>query len=273
MSETVTVATPDSAAITGAAERSLNNANSMVIDSPEMYQVAADDLSAVKRKQKELEEQRTGIVKPLNEAVKRVNDLFRSPMEFLTKAEGVLKIRMLTYQNEQERKRQEEAARIRREQEERAAQERRRIEEQRRADEERARIETERLEQEKATALAAGDTVKASKIEAKIETVTEVVEIKNDTAQDLTALVSVSPVAQSVAEVPKVKGVSTRTVFKTRLTNRAEAQKFCADNAMFQELFVYDEKAANKLAAALKGNMPIPGIEVYEDQIISSRAA
>ena len=57
------------------------------------------------------------------------------------------------------------------------------------------------------------------------------------------------------------------------MTNKAEAQKFCADNPMFKELFVFDEKAANKLAGALKYDLQIPGVEIYEEQVLSSRAA
>jgi len=264
---------PDQLALIGPADRALREAQDIVVDSPEMYEICATNLAQVKGFIKKSEEERTALVSPLNAVITRLNNLFRGPRETYEETERVYKRKMLGFQEDQERKRQEEAARIRRIEEERQAQERRRIEEQRRADEERARLETQRLETERQAALEAGDTVKAAKIDAKIEMVAEVVEIKNEAAQDLTSLVSAAPVAQGVPEVPKVKGVSTKTVWKTRITNKAEAQKFCADNPMFANLFVFDDKAANKLAGALKENMVIPGLEVFEEKIISSRAA
>ncbi len=273
MQETVAVAVPDGGALAGSAQRTLDGANSMVIDSHEMYQIAGDDLAGIKRRQKELEEQRTGIVKPLNEAVKRINDLFRAPMEFLTQAEGILKRRMLNYTDEQDRLRRAEEARLRAEAEERAAAERRRIETQRRADEERARIETERLAKERTAALDAGDTVKAAKIEARSEGVQESQEIKQDAAVEQISLVASAPVVPIMTSVPTVKGVSSRGIWKAEVTDKLALVKFVAANPQYIDLIDPAPKELGAIAKALKDNARIDGVRIFEEKVLSSRSA
>ena len=61
------------------AEKELENAKGYVIDSQMMFEIASDDLKRIKTLQKQVEEKRTSITGPLNQAVKAVNDLFRSP--------------------------------------------------------------------------------------------------------------------------------------------------------------------------------------------------
>lgn len=272
MSETVTVATPDSVAITTTAQRALDSARSMVIDSDAMYQCAAEDLAAVKKRAKDLEEQRTGIVKPLNEAVKRINDLFRAPLDFLTQAESTIKRSMLTYQDEQEKKRRQEEARLRAEAEKKAAEERARIEAQRKADEERARLETEKLEAERQAALTKGDTVAAAKIEAKVEKVAEVAEIKAASSEQQAAAVFVAPVAATIV-APTVKGVATKSVWKAEVENKLLLVQFVAANPQFLNLLDPATKELNAIAKALKSNANIGGVRIYEDKSLASRAA
>jgi colicin import membrane protein len=273
MQETVAVSVPDGSALSGSAQRALDSANSMVIDSHEMYQIAGEDLANIKRRQKELEEQRTGIVKPLNEAVKRINDMFRAPMEFLTQAEGILKRRMLTYTEEQERKRRAEEAKLRAEAERRAAEERTRLEAQRRADEERARIEQEKLERERQVALEAGDTVKAAKIEARVEGVQEALEIKSDAVAQQFSLVGSAPVVPITAAAPTIKGISSRGVWKAEVTDKLALVKFVAANPQYINLLEPATKELGAIAKALKANAVIDGVRIYEDKILSSRSA
>lgn len=271
MSETVTVATPDSAALTGSAQRKFEAANSLVIDSPAMYQIAADDLAAVKRHMKDLDEQRTSLVAPLNAVVTRINTMFKGPREFLEGAERSLKTRMLDYQTAEERKRREEEARARAEAGKKAAELRARIGAQLRADEERARIETERLEAERQAALADGNTVAAAKLESKLEKVAEVSAIKQDAAAEQIALVQAAPVA--VAVETKVSGISTRTNWKATVTDMATFLSCVSANPQYLNLVKVDEKALNQMAKALKSNLNIPGVKVEEERILASRAA
>lgn len=273
MQETVAVSIPDSNALSGSAQRALTSANNLVIDSHEMYQIAGEDLANIKRRQKDLEEQRTGIVKPLNEAVKRINDMFRAPMDFLTQAEGILKRRMLTYTDEQERKRRAEEAKMRAEAERRAAEERARIEAQRRADEERSRMEQEKLECERQTALDAGETVRAAKIEARVEGVKEAAEIRNSAAEEQISMVASAPVITQTTSAPALKGVSSRGIWKADVTDKLALVKFVAANPQYINLLEPATKELGAIAKALKANAVIDGVRIYEEKVLSSRSA
>jgi hypothetical protein len=74
----------------------------LVIDSDTMLSIAADDLKAVKVLQHLVEDRRTAITGPLNQALKQVNDLFRSPKDYLQQAESRLKAAILDYSRKQE---------------------------------------------------------------------------------------------------------------------------------------------------------------------------
>lgn len=88
----------------------LSQAQSYEISSPEMYEAAAEDLRSIVTKKKDLDAQRKKITKPLDEAKAAVMDLFKPPIDFLTKAEGILKRGLSAWDEEQERiRRQKEA--------------------------------------------------------------------------------------------------------------------------------------------------------------------
>ena len=76
----------------------LATAQSLVIDSPTMYEVAADELKTIKGRYKQLEEQRKAITQPMDAAKKQVMELFKKPLEQLEQAEKILKASMLDYQ-------------------------------------------------------------------------------------------------------------------------------------------------------------------------------
>jgi hypothetical protein len=74
----------------------------LIVDSDSMLTIAANDLKAVKSLQQLVEDRRTAITKPLNQALKQVNDLFRSPKDFLIQAEKRLKDAILQHTTRQE---------------------------------------------------------------------------------------------------------------------------------------------------------------------------
>lgn len=267
------VLAPDQTALNASAQSMLDGARAIVIDGDGMYQVAADELAAIKGKAKSLEEQRTKLVGPLNQVVKDINAMFKPPIEFLTQAEGILKRAMLGYQDAQERKRKDEEARARAAAEAEAARERARIEQERAAAAEKARLEQDRLEQERRAALAAGDTVKAAKIEAKAEGAQEAAEARLSGLDESAALVQAAPVALAAQEAPKVSGVSTRTQWVAEVHDFAAMLAHVATNPQFHNLVKVDEKALNQLARALKQNLAIPGVTVREERLLASRAA
>lgn len=107
----------------------LETAQSFVIDSPIMYEMAGDELKTIKLKYKQLEDQRKAITQPMDTAKKQVMDLFRKPLEMLEQAESAIKKTMLAYTTEQRRI----AAEAQRKADEAAAAERKRMEEQAKA--------------------------------------------------------------------------------------------------------------------------------------------
>jgi hypothetical protein len=93
-------------------------AEAMVIESDETVIGATNLLGFIKQSKKQFEDKRTGYVKPLNDQVKQVNDAFKTITAPLDSAETILKQKVLIYNREQEKKRQEEIARIERERKE-----------------------------------------------------------------------------------------------------------------------------------------------------------
>ena len=279
----------------------LVGARSYVIDCPEMYEAAADDLKSVKAKYKEIEAKRTEIVKPLNEAVKAVNNLFRAPLAYLEEAEGLLKQRLIGYDQEQERKRKAEQerleaiaraeqARLRAEAEaaERAALEARR---------EAERIEREAREKAAAEARAAAEAIAQAKgaeakkaaqkaaEEAAARAAAEAAHRESENARReaeaqeqaeiarekaLDAELMPAPIAMS--EKPKVAGLSGREKYKAEVTDMAAFVKAIANRPDLLGLLKVDESALNKMAGALKSALSIPGVRVYADRQLASRS-
>lgn len=275
-------------------------AENYVIDGPQMCDCAAEDLRNIKSLQKRLEDQRTSEVGPLNAEVKKINDEYRAPTDWLKEAESILKNKVLGYTKEQERIAQE----AQRKADELARQERARLEAEARAQQ----AEAMRLAQEQAKAQAEQRQAEASARQAQLDA-QRAVEEGNIAAQraaqaaieqaeqarlkaeqenaaarasqeqaqekaeaaEMTALVTTAPTAQAPA---KLSGVSMSKSWKARVTDKKALLKYIAEHA--------DECAdwadikmtpLNGMAKALKQNMQIPGVEAYPDSIVSARAA
>ncbi len=84
-------------------EEALQIARVQKIASPEMAVAAAEDLKDVKALARQVNEKRLAITRPLNDALKEVNALFKPAKEWLSEAEAVLKGKLLEFQNEQDR--------------------------------------------------------------------------------------------------------------------------------------------------------------------------
>jgi len=121
------------------------------VRAPAEYEVAGMELKRVKDAQKKLDDLRRGITRPLDAAKKAVMDFFRAPEERLARAESGIKRAMISFTDEQDRKRREEQARA----DEQARKERERIEAQARKAAESGKIEkAEQLELRAATVVA-----------------------------------------------------------------------------------------------------------------------
>ncbi|GIW55358.1 MAG: hypothetical protein KatS3mg082_1762 [Nitrospiraceae bacterium] len=215
------------------AEQLLAVAQSYRIDSPEVYEAAATDLQEIKGKLKALEEKRVAITKPLNQAIKAVNDLFRKPKELLEQAEALIKKAMSAYDQEQERKRREEQARL----------------------EEEARKERERLE---AKAREAEEKGQIEKAEALRESANAVV----------APIVSPATEAPKVTGIATRGLWKARVTDKAALVRHIVAER---PDLLF--LIEIDSAALNALARAQKSALSLPGVEVYEEKVIAVRAS
>lgn len=127
----------------------LAEAETYTVSTAQQFTDAGEVLKRIKGHLKKLEETEMGITRPINDGLKLVRDLFRSPKERATRAEGLIKRAMIGYQSEQDRLRREE---------------------QQRADEN-ARKEREKLDAQAAKALASGKVEKAEALQDRAATV------------------------------------------------------------------------------------------------------
>lgn len=249
---------PDSAGLTARASQALAFVQSFEIASTEDYGLAADELRAIKVRANKLEEQRTSITGPINKALKAVNDLFRAPAEFLAQGERVLKSKMLAWDQEQERI----AAIERRKAEEIAAAERRKLEEQ--AAEQRRQAEEQAALAQKA--IAEGNAQAAQLAQANADRAHAQSQESATTAQ----LVTAAPITVDKA---KASGISTSKKVDFEVVDLHALVKHVAANPQLLALVIADSV---KLRAYVKGlgmACQLPGVRVYEDRVMSARAA
>lgn len=90
----------------------VNRANDISIETADDLAAATDVLSAVKAAGKVVKARKEEITKPLNEALKSARAMFKPLEDDLSTGERIIKDKMLDYENEIERKRQEEAAKL-----------------------------------------------------------------------------------------------------------------------------------------------------------------
>lgn len=246
--ETIQVSRPNAAILLAEADKAKSGALALVIDSDEMYAVAADELKDVKQLLKQRQEQMDNLVRPLNSVIAGIRELFKPALTRLEEAEKAIKNAMLTYSNKkaeearaEQRRRDEEARRQREEQERAAAEARRQAEE----------------------AAAAGRAEEAERLQAQAD------------VQEATAAVIVAPPA--VAAAPKVAGLSIRRQWKCELPttpeDKAKALRHIAEHPEFLHLVEFSAKECNALAKAMKQNMVIPGLKAVEEQIVGSRSS
>lgn len=252
------LAIPDSAALTGRAQQALAFIQSFSIDSVETYGLAADELRAIKVRANALEEQRTAITGPINKALKAVNDLFRGPAELLAQGERMLKSKMLGWDQEQERI----AAEARRKAEELAATARRKLEEE--AAQRQREAEAQAAVAAKAT--AAGDDQAASLATAAAQRLQS-----ESQAAATTAQLVVAPVV--TVERARATGISTSTKIDFQVTDLLLLVQHIAAHPELINLLKADDV---KLRAYVKGvgtACALPGVRVFEDRVMSARAA
>lgn len=258
--------------LSGQAQRALTNATDFIVDSDDMLAMAGDDLKAVKALQKQVEEKRTSITGPLNQAVKAINDLFRAPADYLKQAETSLKSAMLTYTDERERK----AAEARRAAEELARQERERLAEQERQQQAAAReaeAAAERARQEAGAAAAAGDQAAAEEAQRRADEQAQAAQAAQAEALATAQTAEVISMPPAVQAAPKVRGVSTSTSVDYEVTSLHDLVKHIGQHPELLSLVAADSVKLRAYVRGLGLNTNLPGVRVFEKKTMSARAA
>lgn len=243
--EIIKVQRPNKEVMLTDSTKMLDAAKGLVIDSDVMYEIAAEELTSIKRKLVELETKEKGLTGPLLTVVEGIRDLFRSPKQLLQQAEVAIKGAMTKYiadKEAAERKAREQAEALARQ--EREAAEARAREEQQRAQELESKGDTQ-------AAAQASERAAAARMEAEV---------------------SSAPVVRS-APALKVSGVSTRKTWKCALPetddDKLKALRFIVENPQYLNLVDFSQKTANQLATAQRKGFNIPGFLAYEDTVIA----
>jgi len=259
----------------------------------EEFTTGAEQLARIKGAQKELETKRFAITRPMDEAKKRVMDFFRLFEDKLDDAERHVKKGLIAYKDEQDRI-AEEAARVERERAEREAnrlreeaqeadriaaeKERKRLAKLQAEADERQAIEDARLAEERAAAKSEEDVRRAAEqeeaarvrrereqerlhqerlaSEAEQRERTARAEILEQRADDKTA----APLAPAT---PKVKGLTGKKVWKFEIVDVASVPD------MYKTV---DEKKIRGIVNALKDTADIPGVRIWSETALASRA-
>lgn len=111
-------------ALTAGATRTLKLCEAFVIESPQDFELAAQELRKVGISIDALDSHRKDMTRPIDEAKKKIMDKFKPAIALLEQAKSALNGKMMGYRSEQERKRREEQRKA----EEAAAKERERLE-------------------------------------------------------------------------------------------------------------------------------------------------
>jgi vacuolar-type H+-ATPase subunit H len=229
--ETITLALPSKTELDRMAVQFLDGAKALEITDDAMYEAAGAELSSIKSRIKDLETKRKEITTPMDQAKKRIMDLFRGPLDVLTQAKTVVERGMASYYQEQER--------IRREAERKAREEAAKIQE-------KLRREAER---------------KAAKLEDKGQA---------DEARALREQAPVV-VPAAAPPPPKAAGTHTRESWTAEVVDKMALIKAVAEGRANHMLIEPNQSALNKQAAALKGALDIPGVEPRRQLSVVSR--
>lgn len=262
----VSIIEPQQSAMLTPAERALAQAEALVIDSPEMNDIAGFELKAIKNRYNALEAQRKALVKPLDEHRARLMDLFRKPLSLLEQAEAAIKRSMLVYSNKVDEERRREEARLaeqaRREQAEKEAQAK--------AAQAKADAEAAELRRKAEEAAAAGRAGEAAKLTAKAEAKVEAGETK---AEELRQAAANMPTAVVLPPPPKVAGVHTTVTYDAECDNLLELARFVVANPIFLNCIQVNQPALRQQAKSMKEAFAIGGCRLVKKAGISARAA
>lgn len=246
------------------AEQSYSIALAIEVDSPEMLDIAGEELRGIVTRRKQIEELRLSLTRPIDQAKRNIMDMFRGPDDRLAQSESLLRDGITRYQ----RAEREKAEAIRREAEARAAAERAeqaRIQREAEAAERQAREEAEAASRAGDAAAAAAAEVAASEAAAAAESAREQVELSE-----------IAPPAPLAVVAHKATGIGTRQNWKAEVIDfralvLAAAERALAGDDFLLGFLLPNDKALGMAAKSMQRKLVIPGVRVYAEDILSVR--
>lgn len=238
----------------------------LVIDSADMYQIAAEELQTLTTRRKRIEEWRLSITRPMDEAKNRVMAMFRTPIESIEKSERKIKSAMLDFKRAEDARLAAERA----EAERKAREEREAAERLAREAEERAEAAREQV----AAAIEQGDTEQvAQALEAEQEAVDQM-----RAAETTAALAEMAPSAMARQTGARASGVATRQTWKAEVVDFkalviAAGKLAETGNEALLAYLMPDMTALNGTARSTKGKTTLPGVRVYAESGIAVRGS
>lgn len=255
---------PQAAAANKEANALLDVAKAYTIDSPEMYELATDELRNIATAKARMTETRLSITRPMDAAKARVMDLFRAPLERLEEADRVLRGAALDWKRAED-------ARIAKERAEAERQERERLAELARQQRE-AEAAERKAREEADKAMAAGDTQAMTAALVAAEEASS----QREAAEDAVELAEVAPVAAMVAAPVKAAGISGRVTWKAEVVDLGALVTAAAnalakgDDSLLAHLLP-NTTSLGQVAKALKDKARIPGVRVYGEESLAVR--
>lgn len=214
----------------------VNYANALTIKTQEDSTAAQEGLKELKRRKIMVHEKFDPPVRAAHVTWKLAKDLYNFFVNPFDEAETIIKRKVVTFESEAQRKRDEEA---------------RIAEAKRQADERKRREEIER--QAKA-AEEKGKTEKAEALREKAETF-------------VAAPIFTPPPS------PKVQGTSFRSTWKAEVTDIKSLCQSILDGKLPVDAITPNYSVLNKLAGAYKNTSSIPGVKFSEEKTMSVRGA
>lgn len=242
-------------------------AEAIQVRNAEEADLAGAALRQINERRKAAEAERVALVKPLNDHVKEINRKFKDAAAPFDEADRIIRGKVQTYTEEQERIRQEEEARLERERQERerkAREAREKQEAEERAKREQAEREAREAAEEAQRAKDAADREAAEQLAAEAKQKAE----EAQTAESaIASLPEVSLPTAMVPSAPKPEGISTRKRWVVKAIDVG---------ALPAEYLIADEKAIN---AAMRDGVrktgappEIPGVVFEQKSELAVRA-
>lgn len=265
----------------------VEEARALIIDSPDMAEVAAEDMRSVKARAKRLKELRDLFVAPAKQIIETADGIFKPQITALVEAEGVYKGKLMAWTTEQERiaaearrKAEAEARALREAAERQAAAERAKAEAEaaeKRRQAEAAAAAQRKAEEEGNARAAKAAAAKAAALAEEARQVTDNAEAK--VAELTMTAAAAAPVA--IAQAAKPSGFSARKNWVAELDDGVDetravvliAQAITGGRADLIGLLKLDLSAASRLAKAQEQHMSVPGLRAVNRPIAASRAA